>query len=118
MERSTPVFSRSPAQLLDLIRDLPVPYACRITQATTYIDKSGSIIFDIWKDTHANFPPTIADTISASAKPTISAALKGRDSTLTGWTLKIAAGDVLLFSIDSVTSAAWAMVQLDAERNV
>ena len=32
---------------------------------------SGSIVIDVWKDTYANFPPIVADTITASAKPTL-----------------------------------------------
>lgn len=66
---------------------------------------TGSIVIDIWKDTYANFPPTVADSITASAKPTISSAVKGQSSTLTGWTTTISGGDSwLFFNIDSVTS--------------
>lgn len=50
-----------------------------IDSATT----SGSIVLDIWTDTQANFPPTVADTITASAKPTITTSTKGQSSTLT-----------------------------------
>jgi hypothetical protein len=83
---------------------LEVPYACTILSATLLADVSGSVVVDIWKDTYANYPPVVADTITASAKPTISAALKAQDSTLTGWNKTVAAGDILAFNIDSVTS--------------
>ncbi len=65
---------------------------------------AGSIVIDIWKDTFANFPPTVADTITAAAKPTLSATDNYEDSTLTGWTTAVTAGDVLGFNVDSVTS--------------
>jgi len=65
---------------------------------------SGSIVFDIWKDVYANYPPTIADTITAAAKPTVSAAIKAQSSTLTGWTTAISLGDVFYINVDSVTS--------------
>ena len=73
---------------------------------------SGSIVIDIWKDTYANFPPTVADTITASAKPTITTATKSEDATLTGWTTSVAAGDVLLFNVESVTSLKRVVIEL------
>src|SRR5262249_26063336 len=84
--------------------DLEIPFACTINRVTLLADHSGSIVIDIWKDTYANYPPTVADTITASAKPTISSATKAQAATLTGWTTGVAAGDVLRFNVDSVTS--------------
>jgi len=76
---------------------------------------SGSIVVDIWKDTYANYPPTVADTITASAKPTITTATKSEDSTLTGWTTSVSAGDVFGFKVDSVTSLKRVTVELTVE---
>jgi hypothetical protein len=84
--------------------DVYCDFAFTIVQWTLLGDASGSLVIDIWKDTLANFPPTVADTITASAKPTISAATKGQSSTLTGWTTSVSAGDVLRFNVDSVSS--------------
>ena len=67
-------------------------------------DQSGSAVVDIWKDSYANYPPTDADTITAAAVPTISAATKSQDSTLTGWTTSITAGDILGFNVDSAAT--------------
>lgn len=83
---------------------IEVPYGCTINRATLLADQSGSIVIDVWKDTYANYPPTVADTITASAKPTLSSAAKSQDSTLTGWTTAITAGDVLGFNVDSATT--------------
>src|SRR6266478_2257713 len=69
--------------------DLQIPFACTITSWTLLADQSGSIVIDLWKDTYANYPPTIADTITASAKPTLSSATKNTSSTLTGWTTSV-----------------------------
>lgn len=74
-----------------------------ITKVRLLADQTGSIVFDIWKDTFANYPPTVADTITASAIPTISSGIKDEDTTLTGWTTIVSAGDVLGFNIDSIT---------------
>ncbi|GAH61520.1 unnamed protein product, partial [marine sediment metagenome] len=65
---------------------LEIPFACTINRVTMLADQSGSIVVDIWKDTYANFPPDNADSITASAPPTITTAQKSQDSTLTGWT--------------------------------
>jgi hypothetical protein len=72
----------------------------------------GSCVIDIWKDTYANYPPTVADTITASAKPTISAASKYEDATLTGWTKTLNAGDVLAFKLDSTSTFTAIQVML------
>jgi hypothetical protein len=84
--------------------DLEIPFACTINRVTMLADQSGSIVVDLWKDTYANYPPTVADTITAAAKPTITTATKSQDATLTGWTTSIAAGDTLRFNVDSVTT--------------
>ncbi|MBI4443516.1 MAG: hypothetical protein HY649_09110 [Acidobacteria bacterium] len=83
---------------------IEVPFACTITQATTLADQSGSIVIDVWKDTYANYPPTVLDTITASAKPTITTATKAQDATLTGWTTSVSAGDIIGFNVDSATT--------------
>lgn len=98
-----------------------IPVACTITKNTLLsVDgsaSSGSIVFDVWKDSYANYPPTVADTITASAKPTLSSANKATDSTLTGWTTSVAAGDVVGFNIDSVTSLTRVLLQLECAVN-
>lgn len=76
-----------------------------IGTAEVTVSPSGSCVVDIWKDTYANFPPTVADTITASAKPTVSGAVKSQDSTLTGWTTTITAGDYLLPNVDSCSTS-------------
>ena len=92
------------------------PVACTITKATLIADQSGALVVDVWKDTYANYPPTVDDTITASAKPTLSSAAKAEDSTLTGWTKAIAAGDVLGFNVDSCTTITWAQLLLEVTR--
>lgn len=92
--------------------DVQIPYACTIVSWTILCDVSGSIVFDIWKDTYTNAAPTIADTITASAKPTVSSATKATSSTLTGWTTSVAAGDVIRFNVDSASTVTRATLAL------
>lgn len=84
--------------------DLEIPFNCTIQRATLLADTTGSIVVDIWKDIYANYPPTVADTITASALPTISSSNKYQDSTLTGWTTTINAGDTLRFNVQSAST--------------
>lgn len=95
---------------------LEIPFACTITRVTALADQSGSIVVDIWKDTYANFPPTNADSITAAAPPTITTAQKSQDSTLTGWTTAIAAGDILAFNVDSITTITRVTISLKVEK--
>jgi hypothetical protein len=96
--------------------DVQLDFACTIDSATLLADQSGSIVVDIWKDTYANFPATDADSITASAVPTISTATKSTDASLTGWTTSISAGDILRFNVDSVTSIERVTVALKVTR--
>lgn len=89
-----------------------VPVAGTITAVRMLADQSGSIVVDIWKDTYANYPPVDADSITAAAVPTISSATKSEDTTLTGWTTSITAGDILGFNVDSVTTIQRLTLQL------
>jgi hypothetical protein len=84
--------------------DVEVPFACTINQNTLLADQSGSIVVDLWVDTYANYPPTDADSITAAAPPTIAAATKSQDATLTDWTTAIAAGKTIRYNVDSCTS--------------
>jgi hypothetical protein len=81
--------------------DIEVFFKCDIARVTLLADQAGSIVWDVWKDVYANFPPTGADTITAAAKPTISAATKAQDATLAGWTKALADGDILRLNVDS-----------------
>lgn len=95
---------------------IEIPFACTINQVTTLANQSGSIVVDIWKDTYANYPPTVADTITSSAKPTLSSATKAQDSTLTGWTTSVSAGDILGFNVDSATTVTRVTIALKLTR--
>jgi len=94
---------------------VPPGQAAGNTHVATVADAavtSGSIVVDIWKDTYANYAPTVADTITASAKPTLASATKSQDTTLTGWTTSLAGGDILGFKVDSAASVLKVLLEL------
>jgi hypothetical protein len=82
-----------------------VSFDATITEARLLADQSGSVKVDWWKDTYANYPPTSADTITASATPEISSDTQDTDSTLSGWTTSITAEDVLCATIEGNATA-------------
>lgn len=81
-----------------------VPFSGTITKWRLQADQTGSAVLDIWKDAFANTPPTVADTITAAAKPTLSSAQAAESSTLTGWTTAVTAGDVIEVNVDSAST--------------
>ena len=91
---------------------MTIPCDCEILCCQMFGAPEGSIVVDLWVDTYANYPPTDADSIVASAPPTISGGVKSEDKTLTGWTKELSAGDVLLPNIDSVSAITWAKLML------
>ncbi len=84
--------------------DIFVPYGCTINSVTMLADQSGSIVVDIWKVAYASYPATVTNTITASALPTITSATKSQDTTLTGWTTSVSAGDCIRFNVNSATT--------------
>lgn len=62
---------------------------------------SSTITIDTWKDTYANYPPTVADAIW-STKPNLSAGIKNQ---ATGLSIPVTAGDFLKCNVDSNTGA-------------
>lgn len=74
-------------------------------QSTDASVTSGSCVFDVWKDVKANYPPTVADTITASAKPTLTTATYADSTSVDTWTTTtFAVDDIFGFNLDSVTS--------------
>lgn len=83
---------------------ITIPYDCTITGWDILADVSGSIVVDVWKDTYANFPPTVADTIAGSEKPTLSSQVKNQDNSLSTWTTSVSSGDIIGFNVDSAST--------------
>jgi hypothetical protein len=72
---------------------------------------TGSIVFDVWRDTYANYPPTVTETISTS-KPTLTTAAAAEDSSITDWSEVGSAGDVYIVNVDSCTTVAGCVLEL------
>jgi hypothetical protein len=81
---------------------IEIPFACTITAVRLMADASGSCVIDLKKATYSGLPTTAS--ICASAKPTLSSAQKSQDTTLTGWTTAITAGDWIEVNVDSAST--------------
>lgn len=89
---------------------IEVPFACTLNQWSILLDQSGSISVQIWKDSYANFPPTVADDINASPYQ-VTTATKNQ-GTLFTVSSSIAAGDILAYNVVSATTATRATISL------
>lgn len=98
-----------------VVRDLYLEKGGAIKQVALLADQSGDAVVDLWVDTYGNYPPTNADSITASAPPTIAAGVKSRDSTLTGWTTTLAAGSTLRVNVDSAASITRLEITIEYE---
>jgi hypothetical protein len=83
---------------------LQLPFSGIITRWTLMADQVGSIVLDLWKDTFASAPPTVADTITGSEKPTLASDQFAEDTDLATWDVQVEAGDVVAFNVDSAAT--------------
>ena len=91
---------------------IQIPYACTIDSWRIIANASGSIVVDVWKAAAPTIP-TVANVITASAKPTLTAPQQtSASSTLTGWTTSVAANDIIGFNVNSATTVSWVILQL------
>lgn len=101
-----------PGTQLDFVCD----FDATITEWRILADTSGDLEIDVWKATFASFPPSSGDSITASDKPTLSSAASASDTSLTGWTTSINAGDVIRLNIDSCSGISRACLVLSITR--
>jgi hypothetical protein len=87
------------------------PYKGQIFGASLVSDQAGSCVIDVWK---AQYPtvPTVANSIAASALPTLSSAQVMLDLTLAGWTTLVQAYDVFGFNLNSVSGLTRVTLEL------
>lgn len=78
-----------------------VPYSGTIASWSVVASVSCTCVLDVWKS-NATLP-TVANTITASDKPTLTAATTAASSTLTGWTTTVTTGDVFGFNLFSIS---------------
>jgi hypothetical protein len=83
---------------INIREDCTITAAILLTQGGT-----GSCVLDIWKQPYGSYPPTVANSICSSNKPTISSGVKNA-STLVGWDTALSANDTLLVNLTSCST--------------
>jgi len=99
------------SNFLGLIGYITIPYSGTITGWQVVGDVSGSCVLDVWKAS-AGVIPTIANTITGTEKPTLTAQQINSDTNLTTWTTTVNSGDIIAIVLDSAStlSRAWLTV--------
>lgn len=78
---------------------------------------SGSIVVELWSDSYANFPPTVADLVGSTEKPTLSSAIKAQDTSLnSGPGYALTDGNWLMWNVLSVTAVKLVSLALTVVR--
>jgi hypothetical protein len=92
---------------------LTIPFAGAITGWTVLSSVSGNIEVAFWKDTYANYPPTVADNIF-SPNPSLTSTNK---NTATGLNIAVAAGDIIIPNVVSVTTCTNVTIAIQITRS-
>jgi hypothetical protein len=80
-----------------------VPVACDLTACVLQSTQPGSLVLDVWvNDFTTNNPPVLANSIVASAPPTLGSSQSSIDTTLVGWSKHIDANSAIRYSITSI----------------
>lgn len=87
-----------------------VDYYTFVLGWTVMADQAGDLVVDVRRTTYPNFPVTAS--IAGSEKPTLAGVDKNQDQSLTTWTKKLVAGDILEFVVDSAATVTRATVDL------
>lgn len=95
---------------------LEIPFSCGIVAARMVADQACTATVDVWMDTYAHLLPTNADSITAAAPLAIVAGIKDEDTTLTGWTTAIPAGNWLVWNVDANDNATLLTISLTVVR--
>ena len=80
-------------------------YACEVIGWGLGGDNAANeIVLDVWLDSHANYPPTVADTMvgGGNTKPTLSGAIIAEDDPVDWDTTSVTAGYWMFINVDSV----------------
>jgi len=96
-----------------------IDFPCTVTGWTLLSDLSGTATVDVWKDSYANHPPVVGDSmVGAGTKPSIAGPSRKGQSTAPDWsTLTLAAGDVIFINLDAVATCKWLSLSLRVRRD-
>ena len=88
-----------------------VSYAGTIVGWRLVADQSTTTTIDIWKSNGAI--PTNTNSITGTAKPSLTAAQLNSSTTLTGWTTSVVDGDIFILEVESNNNANYFSLELE-----
>lgn len=91
------------------------PFSGKIIGWSLGADQSGSVVIDVWRDSTANYPPTAADTIITTGKPTLSSQTNAESTDVSGWDRRVSVGDWFGFNVDSASTVTWVRLAIEVE---
>lgn len=93
---------------------ITVPFNGQVLGWSVITNQSGSIVFDIYKDSFTNFtyPGSAINTITGTNKPQLSGSYKNESFNVTSWNTTLNKYDVLTVNVDSVSGINVAIVNL------
>jgi hypothetical protein len=68
------------------------------------VDTGSTVTLDVWKSTGI---PTNSDSITGSAKPSLTSSQFATSSTLTGWTTAVSVNDIFILEVESNNNASY-----------
>jgi hypothetical protein len=90
-----------------------VPFACTITGWSILADAiNPTATIDVWKIASGAALPTNANTITAAAEPALAAGNAIRSTAIPGWTVTVAADDIVGFNVDALANATWLQIMV------
>lgn len=98
---------------------LKLPSDCRLTawEIVSVDAVEGDIVVELWVDSYDNFPPDDADIVGASETPTLTAAVKNRNTSLNaGLGYNLNSGDWLTWTVISATDVTKVALSLTLVR--
>jgi len=95
----------------------PIDFPCTITGWTLLsATASGSVTFNVYKSSYSSFP-SMSSMVGGGTKPTISSNYKGQNLAISDWsTTSVSTGDVIKFTIESVSGFTQLTIALTAIR--
>lgn len=94
------------------------PFSFDINRYTMVASPVGSIQVMIMKTAYSALPPTGASDISGGSPwCVVASAEKAQDSTLSGWTTQVNAGDIIMANVEAASEIEWCMLSLKGTRD-
>lgn len=98
---------------------IEAPFSGTIISAKLFADQAGDITIDIYKDTYANYDPTVNPTDSicdASNNPIVMTGAAKVVADLTNWTKQFSKGDIFYFGVNSASTVTRVTIALTVDR--